>query len=299
MKKSSLLALAIAGTLAAPMVMAEGVYVSARLGLEAISSDVDANESTKIGNLSSRLGWKDETDLGNGLTAFGRLEVTTGFSIRHLYVGLMGDFGSVKIAEQGYTAFYNHVSGPVDQPYFIGGSGIIYNSRTNNFIDYSGGNDVFSFGVAVEANGTDTTEPGGNSTSTSGYQAAASVGLGDNWTIAAGMRNAEDSAVQATDKDVIGLTVHGTIGDIYLAGSFQSNDNDDGVQVHAGFGGFFFNYGMLDLGVANITPTEIGLGYAKSLGENTTFWTEIAAIDSDGQNADGTEIYAALRYDWN
>ena len=298
MKKSSALALAIAGTLAAPMVMAEGVYVSARVGVEMLTNDNDAAESTTIGDLSTRLGWKGETDLGNGLSAFGKLEVTSGFSIRHLYVGLMGDFGKVTIAEQGYTAFYNHVSGPVDQPYWVGGSGILYNSRTNNWIDYSGGNDMFTFGVAVEANGTDTTEPGGNNTSTSGYQAAASIGLGDNWTIGAGIRDAEDSAIQTTNGTIAGVTVSGNLGDIYLAGTFQSDDDDDGIQIHAGFGNFFVNYGQVDEGVADITPTEIAVGYSQSIGENTTFWAEAASIDSDGGN-DGTEIIAALRYDWN
>ena len=299
MKKSSALALAIAGTLAAPMVLAEGVYVSARVGLEMLGSDDDTAETLTIGDLSTRLGWRGETDLGNGLSAFGRLEVTSGFDIRHLLVGLKGDFGKVTIAEQGYTAFYNHVSGPVDQPYWVGGNGILYNSRTNNFIDYSGGNDRFSFGISVEANGTDITEnPGGNNTSASGYQAGASIGLGDNWTIGAGVRDAEDSAVQTTNGSIIGATVSGTIGDIYLAGTFQSDDDDDGIQLHAAFGGFFVNYGQRDLGVADITPSEIGVGWAKSIGENTTFWTEAATIDSDGGD-DSTEILAALRYDWN
>jgi predicted porin len=94
MKKSSALALAIAGTLAAPAVLAE-VYVSARLGAlmetyddsNAIGDPVDHNDGTvstvtgaaketlTFGNMSSRIGWKGETDLGNGMTAFGKLEV--------------------------------------------------------------------------------------------------------------------------------------------------------------------------------------------------------------------------------
>lgn len=294
MNKSSVLALAIAGTLVAPMAAAE-VYVSARVGLAMITNDVDADESLTIGDLNSRMGWRGETDLGNGMSAFGRVEISLddsgakNFGQRHLLAGLKGDFGKVTIAEQGYSAYYNHVTAVVDQPYYVGGSGILYASRTNNFIDYSGGNDMFSFGVAVEANGTDTTEPGGNNTSMSGYQAAASVGLGDNWTIGAGVRNAEDSDIQGTNGNIVGLSAAGTIGDFSLAASYEQDDDDTGMQLHAGFGDFFVNYGSYDDDSAGTTPTEIGLGYARSLGENTTFWAEYASIDSDG-GADSTEL---------
>lgn len=310
MKKSSALALAIAGTLAAPMVMAEGVYVSARLGVDYNTSDDDAAESMTFGNLSTRMGWKGETDLGNGLTAFGKFEVTSSFGTRDLYVGLMGDFGKVTIAESAYGAFYNHVTGPVDQPYWIGGGGFLLTGRTKNMISYAGGNDMFSFEVGAMADGTDTTEPGGNNTSVSGYQAAVSVGLGDNWTVAAGMYDDEDSArelggiydgfdVTGSNGTISGVTVHGNVGDIYIGGTFQSDDDVDGIQLHVGFGNFFVNYGQADASDADYTPTEIGVGYAQSIGENTTFWAEAVSKDGDDVVADSEEIVAALRYDWN
>ena len=301
MKKSSALALAMAGTLAAPMVVADehgSFYMSARLGVELESSDVDADEALTIGNKSTRLGWKGETDLGNGMSAYGKFEVTAGFDTRDLFIGLRGDFGDVKIAQKGYTAFYNHVSGPVDQPYWIGGSGILYNSRTENFISYSGGSDAFSFEVAVEGDGTDASEvPGMNTTSTSGVQIGGSIALGD-WMIGAAMRDAEDSVTQGTNGSVTGVTVSGNLGEIYLAGSFQQDDDDDGIQIHAGFGPFFVNYGQVDEGVADITPTEIGVGYAQSIGRNTTFWAEASTTDADG-GTDEETIIATLRYDWN
>ena len=310
MKKSSALALAIAGTLAAPIAMAEsGFYASARVGIQKISSDVDADENLTFGDLNSRIGWRGETDLGNGLTAFGRLETSLfddgdrSFGQRHLYAGLKGDFGRVNIAEQGYTTYYNLVSAPVDMPYFVGGNGILYNSRTNNFIDYQGGSDMFSFGVAVEANGTDTTAAGGNNTSTSGYQAAASVALGDNWNIGLGLRNAEDSDIQPTNKDVVGGTVSGTLGNFYIAGTMQQDDIQTGLQLHAAFGNFFLNYGQRDIDATttspSITPTEVAIGWAQSIGENTTLWAEAAQIDGDVADSKSTELFAALRYDWN
>jgi predicted porin len=297
MNKSSLLALAIAGTLAAPAVLAE-VYVSARMGVDMNTSDIDADETTTFGNLSSRLGWKGETDLGNGLTAFGKLEVAAdGFGVRDLHVGLAGDFGKIIIAEKVYTAFYNHVTGPLDPTYWVGGGTFIETGRTDNVIAYQGGNDMFSFEVAAEADGTDVTEPGGNADGITGYQAGASIGLGDNWTIGAAVRNAEDSIDNATDEDVIGATLYGNLGDIYLAGMFQSSDVLDSAAILAQIGGFFVTYETVDLdGAADLA--NIAAGYSASIGENTSWWIEAVSKDGDDVVADSEEIVAALRFDF-
>ena len=298
MKKSSALALALAGTMAAPAVMAEsGFYMSARLGAELETSDDATAEALTFGNKSTRLGYRMETDLGNGMTAYGKLEVTSSFGTRDLFVGMKGDFGDFKIAEKGYAAFYNHVSGPVDQPYWIGGSGILANYRTENHISYQGGTDAFSFEVTLEANGSDTSDTDGN-TSLSGTQVGASIGLGD-WTLGVAMRDAEDSTFEATNGSVTGVTISGNLGDISLAASFQSDDDQDGIQIHAGFGPFFVNYGQVDDDPSDSTPNEIGVGYARSIGRNTTFWAEASASDADDTGPDEETIIAVIRYDWN
>jgi predicted porin len=298
MKKSSALALAIAGTMAAPVAMAEsGFYASLRIGVEMEGSDNSADEQTTIGNKSSRLGWRNETDLGNGMTAYGRLEVTTAFGERNLYAGLKGDFGDVRIAEQGYAAYYNHVSGPVDQPYWATVKGIgDGNSRSNNFITYIGGTDAFSFEVTAEANGSDTTDPDGN-TGLSGIQAGASIGLGD-WTLGLGMRDAEDSDDRATNGAVVGATLSGSLGDIGLAVSMNQDDDDSGAQIWAGFGAFWVEYGQFDDDSADATPSSIAVGWSKSIGRNTTIWAEYGTVDEDGTAADNDVLIATLRYDW-
>lgn len=297
MKKSSALALAIAGTMAAPVAMAEsGFYMSARLGAEMNTSDNAADEATTFGSKSSRMGWRMETDLGNGMTAYGKYEISIPTTnVRDLFAGLKGDFGDIKIAESAYAAFYNHVSGPTDMPYWVGGAGLLSSGRTANHISYQGGSDAFSFEITAEADGTDSTTPGEGNTGVSGVQVAASVGLGD-WTLGLGMRDAEDSANSATNGSVTGVTISGNLGDIYLAGSFQSDDDDDGIQIHAGFGPFFVNYGQVDK-ADDTTPNELGVGYARSIGRNTTFWAEASTTDSDG-GADSEVIIATLRYDW-
>jgi predicted porin len=73
--KTTAIAMAVAGTIAAPVVAqaaADEIYSSARIGVWSHKDDGDGNTAVK--SFSSRFGAKGETDLGNGLTAFGRFE---------------------------------------------------------------------------------------------------------------------------------------------------------------------------------------------------------------------------------
>ena len=186
--------------------------------------------------------------------------------------------------------------------------GLVQSGRTKDVVTYQGGNDVFSFELSAEADGTDSTS-GDGETGISGVQAGASIGLGDNWTIAAAFRNAEDSANSPTDEDVVGATVYGSIGSIGLAGSFQADENVDGYTLLLTVGGFFVEYGGLEVdaasarGDAGTDPVSLAAGYSASIGENTSWWIEAVNRDSDdlvvgGEDQDSTEIVAALRFDF-
>jgi predicted porin len=72
--KTSAIALAVAGSVAAPMAaQAEGsVYASARVGLENV--DTAGISDVRMRSFGSRFGVRGETDLGNGMTGFGRYE---------------------------------------------------------------------------------------------------------------------------------------------------------------------------------------------------------------------------------
>ncbi len=307
MKKSSALAMAIAGIVAAPVASAE-VYVSARLGVEQISSDDDAIEELTFGNLSSRLGWRGETDLGNGMTAFGSLEVAAdGFGLRQLHVGLSGDFGSVKIGESTYAAFYNHVTGPVDQPYWISFPGLIETGRTADVINYEGSAGAVRFGIGIGADGVGDSDPGENATSTTSTQAAVSIDIGDTMTLAIGVDD-DDGQEEATT----GITLHGTAGDIAYAVSLQSEDDFDGaalgvagtddvqgLQIWVSFGQFWVGYGQIDADEADATPTVISAGYSAPIGRQTQWWIEASSEDWDDLREDETNIVAAIRYDYN
>ena len=152
--KSSAIAVAVAGSLVAPMAAQADVYASARIGL--VNTDVDGGEShLTVQGLGSRFGAKGETDLGNGMTGFGKYEWSvnvdgrdiddanrgsadrtssnaSNIGLRHGVVGLKGDFGSISLG-QTYHTFYNHVVGPNDNPWWGSGYAMIsYTGRTAN-----------------------------------------------------------------------------------------------------------------------------------------------------------------------
>jgi predicted porin len=260
-----------------------------------------AKENLTFGNMSSRIGWKGETDLGNGMTAFGKLEVgdldadsSNGFALRDLHVGLAADWGKIIVGEKVYTAFYNHVTGPLDPTYWQPGKGFVQSGRTNQAITYQGGGGIFSFEATIEADGTDSTSASTTNTGISGYQAGASIALGDNWTIAAAGRNAEDSLNSATDKTATGFSVYGSLGNFWLGASLQQDDDDTGTTLQARFGSYFVNYATMKDDSADTTVGNVSVGGEWAIGENTSFWAEYGSYDSDG-GIDSTELAAALK----
>jgi predicted porin len=162
--KTSAIALAVAGAMGASMAAQadSGFYGSIRIGL--IYDDTKGNDEITVNGVASRFGFRGETDMGNGLTGFGRYEFgvstegsqnhavyetdalgnlvpsgtqgktqtgeTSGSAIsrRHAYVGLKGNFGEVKLG-QTYHTFYSMITGPLDNPWR--GSGFDATDTTN------------------------------------------------------------------------------------------------------------------------------------------------------------------------
>ena len=113
--QKKLLALAVAGALAAPMaVQAQGSNVQIYGLLQPSIDFVDNGDEsgTSMQNNNSRLGFKGSEDLGNGLKAIFQLESAvdfddrsgTGFIRRDSWVGLAGSFGQL-VAGTKFTAY--------------------------------------------------------------------------------------------------------------------------------------------------------------------------------------------------
>jgi len=304
--KTSAIALAVAGSVAAPAVVQAGadeIYASARIGLENV--DTGGVSDLRVRSFGSRFGMRGETDLGNGMTGFGRYEWDVDFAdhnqdsdndidIRHRYVGLKGDFGSVTIG-QAYHTFYNHIVGPLDQPWWGSGYAMIqYTGRTDGGITYAGSAGAVSFGVTghffreADEDAPDVTE------------IAASFGIGD-MTLGVGLRTVADSGIQGngSDEDVLGVTLSGiALGDASLVVTFESQDDDTGLHAHLGIGNAYVHFESESVDATDQDRSAITLGYTQSLGRKTTAYYEYVTVDDDSvSDADVDVMRGVLKYD--
>ena len=124
--QKKLIAVAIAGALAAPAAIADvAVSGSIRTGVEYTGSE------WKVSDNYSRLRFKSSSDLGNGQSAYMGYEfrvdsakgsIVTGNTQRLSYVGIKGDWGSLSLGSQWSTLF-NTVGTFIDKSNRFGGVG--------------------------------------------------------------------------------------------------------------------------------------------------------------------------------
>jgi predicted porin len=347
--KTSAIALAIAGTIAVPMaVQAEGsVYASARVGLNYQKTD-SADDFTNAGggaldvrtkqdgsdedqasikSFSSRFGARGETDMGNGMTGFGRYEWDVDFdgsdddptgdiSVRHRYVGVKGDFGSITMG-QTYGAFYNHTVGPVDNPWWGSSYAMVaYVGREDHQLSYAGSAGAISFGVTL------IIESDADEEDIDIVETGVSIPIGDT-TLGFGARlfQGDDDPTTLIDEEdaIVSVTWSGiAVGDMLTLGfNVQNQDEDDSFLIEALIGNAYVHVEALSVDATDADKLATTLGYTQSLGRNTTMWYELMIVDNDdggtivdadgsgGQTAgdtfteaaDFTVVRAILKYD--
>jgi predicted porin len=300
--KTTAIAMAVAGVVAAPIAAqaADEVYASARVGIWNV--DQGGQSDLEVRSFASRFGMKGETDLGNGMTGFGRYEVDMSFNDggalknRHRYVGLKGDFGSVLLG-QTYHTFYNYVVGPLDNPWWHSGYTMVnYRGRTDKAVTYAGGSGNVSFGASLyfvpeaDENAPDQIELG------------ASFGIGD-MTLGVAYQSTEDGTsqgYQGTDEDIIGVALSGIgIGDTTLGVSVMTQDKDMGIVVDWLVGNAYVHVESLDVDATDQSLLTLTLGYTQSLGRKTTMYYEASSVDMDSGNSDDDRmaVMAVLKYD--
>ncbi|MCP4767500.1 MAG: porin [Gammaproteobacteria bacterium] len=317
--RTTAIAMAVAGIVAAPVAVQAGadeIYASARVGVK--YTDFNDQADFDVNSFASRFGARGETDLGNGLTGFGRYEWGVDFNggntfndtdgkeqtvdniiTRHRYVGLKGDWGSVLMGHTHQT-FYNFVVGPLDNPWWHSGNTMVeYRGRTDNAITYAGGGGAIAFGVTGYFTG-DSEE-----TAPDGIELGISFGLGDSTLAAAYSTVDEDGSIGTqgsadNDEDIIGVAWSGIgIGDTSLGVSYMNQDDDDGFVIDWLFGNAYFHGEMLSNDATDSDAVDLTLGYTQSLGRKTTMYYEINSKDADtsDSDADSTAVMAVLKYD--
>jgi len=319
--KTTAIAMAVAGIVAAPVAVQAGadeIYASARVGMWNV--DQSDSQNSEIRSFSSRFGAKGETDLGNGLTGFGRYEWNvdmnsgSSFSLRHRYVGLKGDWGQVHLGQTNQT-FYNFVVGPVDNPWWHSGYAMVnYRSRTGDAITYAGGSGNFNFGAtAYMVKEGDSVANGGvapdDDDDIDAFEVGASMAIGD-MTLAGAYQSTETTqGSDQSDEDVIGFALSGIgIAETTLNLALQMQEDDTGVVVDWLIGNFYAHAEVLMLDEDSGSNSGSGddedqvsltLGYTQSLGRKTTMYYEINHIDKDTDQSsdDRTAVMAVLKYD--
>ena len=313
--KTTAIAMAVAGSVVAPMaVQAEGeLYASARVGLW--NNDTNGVSELDVKSFSSRFGGKGETDLGNGLSAIGRFEWDideNAFLIRQRWVGLKGDFGTVKIGKD-YQTFYNFTTSAVDQPWWYSGYNMMeYSGRSDNGLTYSGSSGGFAYGATAYFNNDAAANPTTGEEGVDGIEVGASFAIG-NMTL--GVAYADFKGVYlavptpADENSVVSVSLSGIeLGSANLAVNVQSNDNQEGIVAHLGVGNFYYHVEMMsnDMPTLNYYGTTVGedpishtIGYTQSLGRGTSMYYELFQWDKDTGNSDDdrTSVMAVLKFD--
>jgi predicted porin len=315
--KTAAIAMAVAGSVAAPVAVQAGaneIYASARVGISN-QEEYDDENQWSVQSFSSRFGARGETDLGNGLAAFGQYEWDVDdddFRTRHRYVGLQGDFGRITIG-QTYHTFFNFIVAPVDSPWWNSGAAMIeYRGRTDKGISYAGSADNFAVGITAYF------EPDSEEELIDQAEVAASYTFDNDVVLAVGgiATQADFDAgtgrpVGDSDHSLYGVTLSGIeLFDYYL--SFNVEFQDENTSYVADFYGIYGTgfYLHLERHIVSeetqFNPTgedldrkHYTLGYTQPLGRKTTMWYEVSHGDegSHGSWTDYNEVMAVLKYD--
>lgn len=292
-----LIAVAVAGLVAAPAVHAETTAYGSIRGLIDITNPAGGASTTNLSDNGSRIGLKGSTDLGNGLTVSGRWEfganadnADDGIEGTRLgWVGLSGGFGSITVGNQ-WSTYYNTIGTHISPTYFLGQQFLGW-FRTANTIQYSNGfgpvslsadvrvdegqdgqGDGFAFGLTVtpmdnvtlgvSVDSTDAVAPAAD---TDLWGVAASVGFGS-MTVSVGHENSETGNSE-TEHTHLYLSANAT----------------DNLSLLAGFG-------EADSGASD--PSSMFFGAYYSLGGGMTILLETMSIENG--NDDDTRTLAGM-----
>jgi predicted porin len=301
--KKTILALAVAGVAAAPMMASaaghgpdSAVYGSMRYGVESVDNGGTTERVTTLRNFGSRFGIKGETDLGNGMTAFGKWEAHMfGAALRDFQIGLKGDFGQVYAGDGINHTWDSYMS--TDDTWWYGGQSHLSDGVQSNAITYMGGAGAVSFGITAQMNAQAVNA---DEEAIDAIEIVVAFDAGP-VNIALGMTDVKTSPVDT--EAVTGLVLKGAAGDFGYKVDFQSQgaavgstDDLSSVQLQGSFGSFYAQYGSQDTGPA--TPTNLVLGYTQTLGAKTLVWYEFISQDADVVGTDtSTTIAATLKYE--
>jgi len=278
--QKKLIAVAIAGALAAPVAIADVAVSGSIRG--AVKYD---GTEWQMANAGSRIRFKASEDLGNGQSAYmgyefgvdsGKGTIQTGTTSRLTYVGIKGDWGSFSVGSQWSTLF-NTVGTFIDKSNIWGGLGYWGNGTAQYRMPYSvsvttqAGPVWMQGDVQMPAGGDDI-----DRASIGGLMSLGGVSLGAAWQD----NGANDFTGVGAAMSLAGVSLSGGFTDVAGKGS--------GFGINAKMAGVIVAYEESD----SYADPRIWGHYGMGLGGGAKFIIELA---NDGTNTMGAGI---LRMDF-
>lgn len=236
-----LLALAVGAALTLPLAAqaAPTIYGQLNMSVDKVSTtEPGGDDEWQVNSNSSRLGVMGEEALGSGLSAVYKIEYgvagdvagTNDLKGRDRYLGLKGDFGTVKLG--AFDSPLKQSQGMVDQfndmTYTDMGNFITGENRMNNLIGYESPKiaDAITAKVVIQP-GEDTA--GDNNSLADGVSASVAYEAGGFYAALGADKNVSDGSFNATtNRDALRLTGTYTMGDLQLGALVQSSERSDG-----------------------------------------------------------------------
>ena len=313
--KKLLLSAAVATIVAAPIANAgSSLTGSLRYGLNYTDSGtlvddpttasadlIDPDGQLDIQNFGSRIKMAGDTDLGNGMTGYGALELRLagarngGVGNRFYNVGVKGDFGDLSFGLQD-TAF--DIANP-DRTWWNAGTGLVgKRNEKNGALVYKK-----SFGDIELRAGAQMTNNTVGSEETADIADFGVKYAANNITLAAAVQN--DAAADGSATAIMGGYNFGA-GDFTVTYGVEDDKfsgagvDKTGIDIQAGFGNFYGWYSQTELDVDGAaTPSRIGVGYTHKLSDQMLIWTELFSDDPDTANDDATtSLNTVLKIDF-
>lgn len=318
--KKSLIAMAVAGVIAAPMAAQAGGYGRIVVAVTAPNEDADGQnaDDLSVEDGSSYVGIKGEEDLGNGLNAiydyqfdvFGDTGTLNAVGTRQSYVGLSGDFGTVKLGKST-EAYYEHVGVITDWGWLYATAPAYYNlgfsnATTNNFVtlfqgdmvNYSNSTGPLSFTAGAVADGSAGAD--NNEESIDKLYLGGTFDFG-NGTV--GIAHQSESNTAGPEPSAFGLSGTFSMGDLGFRGAYYALDNDVSggndptgfdLMAHSSFGGGLsghVGFSAIDADRASgAGDTTFLWGFInKALSDRTSVYAEFQSASVDGGNAADTD----------
>ena len=266
-----LLVAAIAGTLAAPIAIADvAVSGSIRVGLQGASDGTDT--TWQVRNGGSRLRFKASEDLGNGQAAYVTYEfgvdagtgtIGGGSRNRLTEVGIKGGWGKLSMGSQWSTQ-WNMVGTHIDKSQVFGGQGYQGQYRMNNSVRYQTSMGALAVGIDAQM------RSGGDDIDSS------TIGFGGSM----GSLNYGVAWRDNGDSDYTGIGFGAKMGDMKLSGGWSDVDGgNSGSNINiGGIAGMWFSYGKVSGSDGALVGT-----YIHKVSKSTSVRLEAKAQDDDNR----------------